>query len=163
MVVLTSVSVQAQTKIFMKYGNVSGSAVERGYDDGTWMKLEALEFDVERAVEMTTGEMSNRSRNLPQFGPIKIVKSYDASSMGLLTEALKGKGQPVEIHVVQAGSTVIIKLKNAILKGHGTSVAAGDSYIEQLSIAFSHIEVKSDTGNKGSTSVSYDLAKGTTY
>ena len=129
------------------------------------MEIESMQFDLSRAIQMVTGEMSNRSNNLPQFELIELAKGLDESSVGLLTEVVKGRGVEAEIHVVSPGSIVKILLKDSMIAHLSTSAAADEGVVENLSLSFSRITfeygVVDERGRPTNLQrVTYDLARG---
>lgn len=133
------------------------------------MELLSYELTADRAVGMITGEMSNRSRNLPQYEAIDFRVALTGLLFGALhTEAIKGLGQPATIVgvVVDEGTPtqfLEITLENCLLNYLTTTGTEGSMGLMEGGITFTNIEIETtdpDPRGTGSLRVGFDLTTG---
>lgn len=152
---------------YMEYEGVPGAVTAKGYEK--WIALEAVEVSSTRNIEQITGDVMNRATNLPQFEMVKVSKAADASSEGLVTSAMQGKGVTVKIDIVEPGDTPTpyaqYELTNTIIASFSTS-SDGENPTEEYELSFTKIKiwfVTHDAAGKqvSAGGVTYDLEKGT--
>ena len=153
--------------IYLKYDGIDGEATQQ--DHQKWIDIQSLQFGFGRAITTPTGSTANREASQPSISEVSIVKSMDASSPKLFTEAVTGNaGKTVNIDLVSTGSPgntyAQYTLTNALVSAYSVS-SGGDRPVESLSISFTKMEFKLtpfDATNKAGTpvTVNYDLSTG---
>lgn len=89
--------------IFMEYEGLKGNVTAAGYEG--MIALDFFSFGLRRAVDMTTGAMTNREVGKPAFSVLTTGKQMDASSAGIMREAVSGSaGKRVVVHFVSTGN-----------------------------------------------------------
>lgn len=154
------------TTLYMKFGNIIGSATAKGYEG--WMKIKTFTFGVNRKVSMEPGNLSNRESGRPEISRIAITREMDRSAAALFQAAVKGTaGVDVTIVAVATGDKVLWerKLNNVILSGYAQYAQADDTPLEGLSLSYSRTEVACtdhDASGKacGTQRVAYDVGAG---
>lgn len=154
------------TTLYMKFGNIIGSATAKGYEG--WMKIKTFTFGIKRNVSMEPGNLSNREPGRPQISRIAITREMDRSAVALFQAAVKGTaGVDVAIVAVATGGKVLWerKLSNVILSGYAQYAQADDTPLEGLSLSYSRTEIACtdhDASGKacGTQRVAYDVGAG---
>lgn len=154
------------TTLYMKFGNIVGSATAKGYEG--WMKIKTFTFGVKRNVSMEPGNLSNREPGRPQISRIAITREMDRSAAALFQAAVKGTaGVDVTIVAVATGNKVLWerKLSNVILSDYAQYAQADDTPLEGLSLSYSRTEIACtdhDASGKacGTQRVAYDVGAG---
>ena len=67
--------------IYLKFGNIKGNATAKGFEKQ--IAVDSATFDVDRAVSMESGNLSNRESAKPTLSPITLVKRADGSIAAL--------------------------------------------------------------------------------
>ena len=154
------------TTLFMKFGNVVGSATAKGYEG--WMKIKTFTFGVARNVSMEPGNLSNREPGRPELSRIAITREMDRSATALFQAAVKGTaGVDVTIVAVATGGKVLWeeKLSNVILSGYARYAHTDEAPLEGLSLSYSRTEIACPDYNAsgkacGTQRVAYDVGAG---
>jgi type VI secretion system secreted protein Hcp len=155
--------------IYMEYEGIKGNVTAAGYEG--MIKLDFVQFGVQRAVSMKTGTMANRAHALPKFSIVKTGKKLERSTPLVTQETYAGgAGKQVKLHFVRTGQgrleeTMTYTLENC-LPTYYRLVATkreGCVPVERLYLSYSAIEISqtvTGANNKGLSTlrVGYDLA-----
>ena len=89
--------------IYMKYGDVTGDATQKGFED--LINIDHFHWEVNRAVvKQPAGRGTTREAKKPELGPFDVTKDADSASTGLLYETCcKSKPMKCEISFVRTG------------------------------------------------------------
>ncbi len=155
--------------IYMEYEGIKGNATAAGYEG--MIKLDFVQFGVQRAVSMKTGTMANRAHTLPKFSIVKTGKKLECSTPLMTQETYAGgAGKRVKLHFVRAGQsrleeTMTYTLENCLPAFYRLVATQRDGCVpvERLYLSYSAIEISqtvSGSNNKGLSTlrVGYDLA-----
>jgi len=152
--------------IYMNYNSIKGDVSASGFED--WIELHSFQWGVGRGITSPTGASADRESSAPSVSEITVSKSTDIASTKLLTEALKGEGEKVEIAFCKtdAGNLETFMqytLEDCLISGYSLS-SGGDRPTESISINFTKVEFKNiamkdknDTGDPDT--VTYDVAQ----
>ena len=154
------------TTLYMKFGNIVGSATAKGYEG--WMKIKTFTFGVKRNASMEPGNLSNREPGRPEISRIAITREADRSVVALFQAAVKGTaGVEAAIVAVATGGKVLWerKLSDVILSGYAAYAHADEAPLEGLSLSYSRTEIACtdyDASGKGcgTQRVAYDVKAG---
>ncbi len=157
--------------IFMKYGDVKGEVMVKGYED--WIDIKTLSWGVGRAIASAqAGSVTEREKSAASVAEVTLTKSMDNSSVKFLEEAMVGQlDKTVKIHLTrtdkQQGHQPFLEYTLSNCGPSAYSVSASDSGgpMESISLNFTKVETKyyetKDNLARGTpTSSTYDLQMG---
>ncbi len=151
--------------IYMDYDGIKGEATQN--DHKKWIDVLSLSWGAGRSINTVAGRATNREASEPSLSDVTIVKSFDAATPKLFTEACAGnQGKTVKIDITTTGSPSVVfctyTLYNSLVSTYSVG-SGGDRPTESISISYTKMELKFtpyDDKNKAGTptTVSYDLA-----
>ncbi len=154
--------------IFIKLGNIEGSATESGHKG--WSSIDAINFNCSRRISQKVGYSKDREVSLPDLNEVEIVKETDKSSPQIFRHLIEGKPlNQVQIHFCHTGKNLETNkeytLHDVLVSSYedasfSDSQHSGKEYIR---LNFTKIEKRftpyDSTGKAGSPiSVGYDLS-----
>ena len=168
--------------MFMKLGDLEckGSATAvytggEGVGDKGWFAISTLSWEAKRSVSMDIGNGMNRDSGMVGMSHVTVTREMDGASENLLSRMYVpgDDGDTVDVIVTKPdragkGHAVYlqIQLTNARIVNYDLSVADGTTPFENVSLAYSEINVKHWNEGEGGKleaggDVSFDLKKGT--
>jgi type VI secretion system secreted protein Hcp len=151
--------------IYMNYNNIKGDVTETKH--ATWVELHSCQWGVGRGISSTVGSSAERESTAPSISEIVVSKENDVASGKLMTEALSGDGQTVQIDFTRTFKDaqeiyLTLILTNTIISGYSHS-SSGDRPMETISLNFTKIQyttnqMKPDGTQGDPDHVIYDLS-----
>ena len=151
--------------IYMNYNNIKGDVTETKH--ATWVELHSCQWGVGRGISSTVGSSAERESTAPSISEIVVSKENDVASGKLMTEALSGDGQTVQIDFTRTFKDsqeiyLTLTLTNTIISGYSHS-SSGERPIETISLNFTKIQyttnqMKPDGTQGDPDHVIYDLS-----
>ncbi len=145
--------------LFMKLPFAEGEARQAKHEG--WVKLDLLQFEIDRSIAMEKGNLKAKAGGVPRFSEITIAKDLDMTSTALLRHLVGyDGGQDIEIHLVkgtQKSSEATVKyiLKDALFT-HYSVTCSGEIPYETLKIVYTGIEMKFYSYDASDRNVSSD-------
>lgn len=157
---------------YLKFGKIKGESLADGHkgSDG-WIEIGSVQWGAGRSISTPVGASSKREASAPSISEITVTKMMDSTSPLLAQEAVVGKAEDCEIHLVETGSDKLetfltVKLTNCMISSYSMS-SGGDRPSESLALNFTKIEFtyqgyddqhKADSSKK--QTLTYDLTAG---
>jgi type VI secretion system secreted protein Hcp len=145
--------------IYLKVDGIQGDATHEEHKK--WMDIEALHWNVSRAMNTTAGSTANREASEPMVSEVILTKVSDSSSTKLFQEACAGRtGKTAVLHLVTTGNPgntyIEYTLTNTLIANYSVD-SSGDRPVE------TKIEVKYTPYGEDNTAqspmiASYDLS-----
>ncbi|MCL2714026.1 MAG: type VI secretion system tube protein Hcp [Alphaproteobacteria bacterium] len=159
--------------IYLQLGSIKGQTTDEKHKEQ--MEIEAIHWNVSRAISMTAGSMEEREHSQPTFSEIVLTKLGDASSVELFQRASGGQGGEKAVISLatpgakgESGATDYIKyeLDNALISNY-TVNSSGDRPVETIRLSFTKMQItylpqKTDgSRGQGQKVGSYDISTST--
>jgi type VI secretion system secreted protein Hcp len=151
--------------IYLKVDGIQGDATHEEHKK--WMDIEAIHWNVSRAMNTTAGSTANREASEPMVSEVILTKVSDSSSTKLFQEACAGRtGKTAVIHLVTTGNPgntyIEYTLTNTLIANYSVD-SSGDRPVETIRLNFTKIEVKytpygEDNSAQSPMIASYDLS-----
>lgn len=134
-----------------------------------WIEVSNLEWEIGRNIPTKTGQVTDRTSDLPHASEIVLRRKMDATAARLFEAACGTKGKKVEIHFLsgagkEAPSYAEWTLEDTLVSKYEIK-ATSDAAEELIHLNFTKIEVKSiergkDDAGGSPYPVKFDRAKG---